>query len=415
MARLLTTKDAYQIINLLATEALGGNATVTAVDGSSFVSVGEMILQSGKENTLNALSMLIARTFTAVRPYEAKFRILNAINSGAYSNRIRKISYYTRGAVPDGSDNTDLYTNHAQGFDNGTNPSNGTAQSAPSMWEQNQPVPLELNFAGSSAWDYTLTRYLDVLEQAFTSEQSFIDFISGIMTEVGNDLEQEKEAFARMNVLNYIAGKINLQNGVIDMTQAFNTYYGTSYTGAQLRSTYFVEFLEFFVATVKTVREQMTHRSVLNHVYPVKAGHYLARHTPVDKQKMFVLSDFWNKAEAMVHSQVFHNEELNINNFEKVLYWQNINEPAKIKFTPAIPDFDPTSQTYGTQIQGAQISKDFVLALIVDEDAIMLDYQIDRVLTSPIEARKAYYNTVWHFRKNAICDFTEQGVVFIMS
>lgn len=411
MARTLTTLDAYSLINALQEEALGAQATIQAVDASSFISVGEMILASGKENTLNALSMLIGRTMTAVRPYEAKFRLLNAINSGAYTNRIRKISYYARGAVPDGSDNTDLYTNHYQGYDNGTNSGNSTA----SMWEQNQPVPLEINFAGSSAWDYTLTRYLDVLEQAFTSEQSFIDFISGIMTEVGNDIEMEKEAFARMNLLNFIAGKVDLDNGVVNMTELFNDYYGTSYSSTDLRSTYFVEFLEFFVATVKTMREQMTHRNVLNHVYPEKTGYYLARHTPTSKQKMFMLSDFWNKAEAMVHSQVFHLEPIELANFEKVLYWQNINDPSAIDFTPAIPDFDSESGTYGTQIAGDEVQLDYVLGVLFDEDALMIDYQIDRVLTSPIEARKAYYNTVWHFRKNAICDFTEQGIIFIMA
>ena len=68
MARTLTTKDAYQIINLLVREATGQDATIQAVDPSTFVSVGETVLATGVENTLNALSLVLGRTFAAVRP-----------------------------------------------------------------------------------------------------------------------------------------------------------------------------------------------------------------------------------------------------------------------------------------------------------------------------------------------------------
>ena len=54
MARTLTTKDAYSLINAVAAEALGSQATVQAVNTSTFASVGEMIIASGMENTLNA-------------------------------------------------------------------------------------------------------------------------------------------------------------------------------------------------------------------------------------------------------------------------------------------------------------------------------------------------------------------------
>ena len=153
--RVLTTKDAYSIVNLMVQEATGQDATIKAVDSSTFVSVGETLLASGVENTLNTLALVLGRTFMAVRPYEAKLRIINALNSGIYANRMRKISFYSREAVIDGASNTDLKTNFATGYDNGSN----SAASAASMWEQNQPVPLELNFGGSSEWQDVTTVY----------------------------------------------------------------------------------------------------------------------------------------------------------------------------------------------------------------------------------------------------------------
>ena len=181
--RVLTPVDCYALINAIYKEATGQEATIQAEDTSSFVSVGESILKTGTENTLNALGLVLGRTFMAVRPYQAKFGIINSLNSGLYANRLRKISFYSRMAEPSGAFNTDLYVNHAMGYDNG---SNGGA-SLPTMWEQNQPVPLEMNFGGRSVWDDSTTIYEDQLQAAFRDEASFAAFMSGIMTEKGND------------------------------------------------------------------------------------------------------------------------------------------------------------------------------------------------------------------------------------
>ena len=80
MARALTPQDCYALINSIAEQATG-QTTLTAIDSSSFVSVGELVLASGMENVVNSLSLVLGRTFIAVRPYEAKLRILNAIST----------------------------------------------------------------------------------------------------------------------------------------------------------------------------------------------------------------------------------------------------------------------------------------------------------------------------------------------
>ena len=90
--RVLTPVDCYALINAIYKEATGQEATIQAEDTSSFVSVGESILKSGTENTLNAIGLVLGRTMMAVRPYQAKLSIFNALNSGLYANRLRKIS-----------------------------------------------------------------------------------------------------------------------------------------------------------------------------------------------------------------------------------------------------------------------------------------------------------------------------------
>lgn len=416
MARTLTTKDAYQIINLLVREATGQDATIQAVDPSTFVSVGETVLATGVENTLNALSLVLGRTFAAVRPYNAKFASINAINSGLFANRIRKISFYAHEAVIDGAENTDLKTNFADGYDNGSN----SNASAPSMWEQNQPLPLEMNFAGSSEWQTVTTVYEKQLQVAFRSPEDFAAFVNGIMTEKGNDIESEKEAFNRMTVLNAMAGVYDLSSymdgSAVNLTSAFNSDNGTSYTTSQLLSTYFTEFLEWFVAYVKILSNRMTNRSKKYHWSPTKTisgvTYDILRHTPKDRQKMLMLNDFWIKAEAMVKPQVFNEQYLSFGNFEGVDFWQNEYDVSAISITPAIPDAAGTNS--GLQTAGTAVQLDYVLGFLFDEDAMMVDYQFDSATTTPLEARKHYRNLWWTFRKNSIVDFTENMILLYM-
>ncbi len=425
MARTLTTKEGYQLMNLLVRQATGQVAQAV-VDASTFVSAGETVLATGKENTMNALSLVLGRTFAAVRPYNAKLALMNAINTGVYSHRLRKISYYAKDALPSGYFNTDQFTNFQDGFTAGPNESGTppTPQSTKSQWEQHPAMPLEVNFAGSTTWQDCITMYEDKLEQAFNSVESFNAFIEGILVEHGNDIESQKEAWNRMTLLSAIATRLYLaSNGVatssvINLTTAFNTYFGTSYTSAQLRSTYLKEFLEFMVATIKETSDRMTERSTAYHDPMTKTvgvdTFSILRHTPKDRQRLYLYNPLFRKAESIVMPEIFRPEYLNMEKqFERVEYWQSNDSDANrsaIDFNSAYLD---TSD--GTQKATGEITAEFVVGVLADEDAMMTDFQLEKALTSPLEARKGYRNNWLTFAKNAIIDQTENMVVFVMA
>ena len=419
MARTLTPQDAHSLINLMVKEATGQDATIQAVDTSSFVSVGEQLLAAGTENVLNTLGLVLGRTMVAVRPYNAKLRIMNPVGSGMYANRLRKISYYSRESEASGAFNTQLFTNLAMGKDNGENPSGGTPTATESMWKQNQPVPLEMNFGGSSTWQDSTTVYEDQLKAAFRDEASFNQFVAGIMTEKGNDIESQKEAFNRAALLNYIGALVNFYNDgctICNLTYEFNQKYGTSYTSAQLRTTYLKDFTEFLVSIVKGYMAKLQIRQAGNHWSPAKTigadSYTLMRHTPLDKQRLIMYAPLFRDVEAMVLPEIFNTEYLDIGKqYEGVEFWQNINDGAAVSVVPAIPN--KTTPASG-QIQGNAVSLDYVVGLLYDEDALMVDYQLESALSSPVEARKRYRNIWWTFAQNIINDITENAVLFIM-
>lgn len=413
--RTLTAKDCHALMNLLVKEATGQDATIQAVDSSTFVSAGELVLATGTENVLNALSLVLGRTFMAVRPYDAKLALINAVNTGEYTHRMRKISFYSREAQASGDWNTQSFTNLADGFTNGQNISDGSAQSTKSMWEQNQPVPLEMNFAGQNVWEDSTTVYEYQLQQAFRSEAEFGQFVAGIMTERGNDIESQKEAFNRMTLLNFMAGVYDLdQTGSkVNLTYEFNQEFGTSYTTAQLLSTYLKEFAEFLAARVRIDSDRMTNRSAKNHWAPTKEGYALLRHTPKDRQRLFLYEPLMIKTKAYVYPSLFNEEYLDMSQYEAVMFWQNENDPSAIKVTPAIPDAAGTNS--GLQKAGDQVSLSYVVGLLFDEDALMVDYQLERSNTTPLEARKGYRNIWWTFSKNSVCDYTENAILYYMA
>ena len=420
MARTLTPRDAHALVNLVNAELTGQDASLTQVTTDNFVSVGETIMSYPTENVYNALSMVLLRTLIAARSVDEDLVIMNAIDTGMYSSRLRKVSYLSRLAKASGDFNTQLYTNLAAGFTNGQNPdSNNVPQSTKSQWEQCPVVPIELNFGGSSVWEHGLTWYKDQAKNAFADEASFNRFWEGALIENANDIKREKSAYRRAILLNFIAGLYDLSahgTKVINLTAAYNAKYGTTYTTAQLKTTYYKEFLAFFVATFKTVSRNMEKSSINYHVNISKTingeTYNLLRHTPRSRQRVILYEPMFIDAQANVLPEIFNPQYLDIDTqYEGLLWWQNENDPEAISVVPSIPDFANT----GTQITGTAVALDHVVGLIYDEDALMSNFQLDDVNTTPLEARKRFRNTWYSMARGGINDFTEKATLFIMA
>lgn len=417
MARTFTPRDCHALMNLLVKEATGQDAAIQVVDSSTFASAGETVLNTGVENTLNALSIVIGKTLMAVRPYEAKLKIVQAINSDLYSQRLRKISVYNREAQSSGDWNTQLNPENlmdgAENTSHGT-PDSGSACAVGSMFEQNKPVLLEMNFGGQSVWQDSTTIYEYQLKPAMTNEADFSALMEGILTERTADIESQKESYNRLAIIQHIAGvydmSASMPGSVINLTKAYNDRFGTSHTSAELRSTYLDSFLKFFVSEFKLASDKMTYRTDRFHWTPTISGHTLLRNTPKDKQRALLFSPLFTEAKAWVMPEIFNPEYLALEQHESVMFWQNFNDPSAVKCKPAIPDVSDPSE----QKAGSEVNLPYVVGCLYDVDALMVDYQLERSATTPLEARKGYRCVWWTFSRNIISDFTENFILFTM-
>lgn len=368
-----------------------------------------------------SLMILMGRLYMAVRDYPGKLKLIDAIDTEMFTDRLAKISFGTKYALPTGAFNTDLYTNLANGYDNGSNSGASTA----SMWEQHNPVIFETVFSGSSTWQDCITRPLEAIKKSFRNQEEFGRFWEGVIMEKMNDIELEKEAFRRFNLISAIGSRYAAATGAgysqpghdtmaINLTAGFNAKFGTNYTSAQLRTTYLKEFLAYFTAEFKAVSDKMTNKSAFYHYALSKTvgseTYYVTRHTPKDLQRTFLYAPLFRDAESLVMPEIFHDGYLERPNGELVEYWQT--------FTPDSEDsaaINATVKVFDDDENAVSVEIPYVVAFLYDRDALMTDYQLEDAIDTPVEARKRYINTWWTFAKNNINDISENGVLFYMA
>lgn len=420
MAKTFTPLDCAALLAATVREATGQETTLQSININNFSSIGEKLQTTGQENVLNALSTVIFREMIAVRPYSGSFLSFRSKNNTLFQQRLRKISYKAKDPKNAGNFNTNLWTNLQTGFTNGRNlDSNGVPQSTGSMWEQDLCLPYQVFFGGSQVWQDSYEVDEDALKVAFRSPENLATFVNGYITEKMNDIESQKEAFARLNFLQLLAGTIDqtsvMPGSVVNMTKEYNDYFGTSKTTNDLLTTDLTSFLEFFTAFVKKTIRRFKDRSALYHDPRTETidgiDYNILRHTPYDRQRLVMLADFWELAEAMVKPAIFSPQYLDIGKqFEAVSFWQNEADPWKIDVVPSV--FDSVN---GVQIQGNQVQEDVVLGALFDEDAIWVDFQLDRVDSTPLEARKHFRNVWYSMAQQGFVDPTEKTCVFIMN
>ena len=395
MANLLIPVDVYALMNAVVSQATG-RTDLAVVDTTTFSSVGEIVLRTGAENTLNAISTVIGKTIFSVRPYKGKLESLRVAQQ-RWGGQVRKIINLYDESEKSDDWNTDLAQN---ALDDGN---------SVDMYKIRKPKAVQLNFYGTKVLQKHITRFRDQLSLAFHNEDEFIRFIDSVMVEFSNEIELLNEAESRATLLNFMAGISSMGLTEVDLVADYNNEYGTQYTRAQLLSTYIESFMKFVAAEIKIYSNKLTDMSTMYHAN--LTGHNkIMRHTPKEVQKMVMYEPIFIKTQAEVYSGLFNPKYLDIGSFEGVNYWQSQSTPTAINVKPNILDV----ATGASKDADTAVNLDYVLGILFDEEACGVMPQFDYSSTTPFNSAGQYYNMYMHWRFNSYCDYTENAVLFVL-
>ena len=383
----LSFEQCATLLNAINKQATGQTALV-ATDTASFVSQATATLQTGYDVVIGAISQVLSRTLFSIRPYSRKFKGLYQ-DTIQWGNHVRKLQVIDQDAGEDW---------RYKLIDGGT------------VDQQiiKKPQVLQTNFYGANVYERQVTIFKDRLDCAFSGPEEFGRFVSMIMQNVSDLMEKDHENLARMALVNFMAAKISKDtDNVFKLVTIYNEQTGASLTSQSVKlPENYVPFMKWAYAYIKTISDRLTDRSTKYHLN--LTGKDISRHTPLAMQKLYLFTDDVNNMETSVLSSVFNDEYLKTLDFEKVNYWQSIDDPQKISVTASYIDATGAVQTDAVVDQGN------ILGVLFDAEAVGYTVVNQWTAPAPFNAKGGYQNTFWHYTDRYFNDLTENGVVFLM-
>lgn len=397
----MVVHQASTVLNSLVKQATG-QAVIAASTPGEFVSVAQTALKTGYEPILNAMSQMWGRTIFSIRPYTRKFKGME-MSLDRWGNACRKISVAEQPVKDD-----ERFT-YPAGYDATQDPANGNGKSV-DMFKLNKPDILQTNFYGQSVYENIYTVFRDNLDVAFTGPDEFMRFNSMVAQNRSDKLEQYRETIARGLLVNYIASLLEeAQNGrIVHLLTEYNTLTGQELTAQSVyQPTNFQSFMEFVYSRIANISRMMTERSEM--FQTVINGKHVMRHTPPNRQKVYLYSKALDMFDAMVKANTFHDNYLKYTDYEGVNFWQSIETPDSISATATYTKTDGTVATGVANKEQAGI-----FGVIFDEDALGYAQVNAWNSLTPFNPVGGYWNDVDHVNFRTLMDMTEKGVLLIL-
>lgn len=382
----MSFEDASAILNNIR-QQVTGEASLAPVNTADFVAVGTTLLQSGYDPVLNAITQMVTKTIFSIRPYSRKFGGIK-VDSEMWGSIVRKLAVADKAWEP----NAEFDLVDGQSIDH---------------YKVSKPDVLELKFYGAEDFSKHYTIFKDQLNNAFSGPAEFGRFMSMVVQNVSDMIEQNFESIARMIIANYVGGKKVADNGVIHLLTEYNKETGQSLTSTTVFApANFGDFMKWVYARIDTLTSLMTERS--NKFQIQVTGKEITRHTPYEYQKVYLYAKLMNDMKARVLSSTFNYGFIEYADVEEVNYWQSIDSPMAIDVTPNYLDIDGSIKT------GAEQNITNLVGVIFDREALGYTVMNEWSATTPLNASGGYWNTFYHFLMKWWVDYSEKGIILLL-
>lgn len=397
----MTFNQVAAVLNAVQQQATG-QVELAPTNTADFVTAAQTTLKTGYDPVMQAISQVLSRTIFSVRPYERKFGLVE-VSESAYGNHIRKLQ------VADKPISEDDRYKWPVAYDGTKTQADGDGESVDQQ-KICKPKILQTNFYGQNVWQDCYTLFRDQLDNAFTGPEQFGGFVSMVVQNMTDKLEQVRENMGRAAVANFIGGIIEEKDPlrVVRLLRDYNSETGLNLTAETvMQPANYRTFVQWAYARILTISDMMTERTQLYQT--VVNGLPVMRHTPKADQKMMVYAKASNQMTTMAVADTFHSELLRLGAYETVNFWQSAKEPGAIKVTPG------RIGSNGTVVTAEEtVIQDNIFAVIFDREALGYATTQQWASPAPFNARGGYTTTWLHETQRLWNDHSEKGVVFLL-
>lgn len=396
----VNSMDFTQAATILRTvvEQATGQQNIATIDESNFVSVAQSALLSGYDPMMTAISQVLSSTIFSVRPYYAKLRGLQVDNE-RFGAHVRKINMID----PDIENDSRLAAIGNTSID---------------MYQAQQMKAVQTNFYGANTYERGYKIYRDQIDSAFTSSGQFANFIAAWVQNATDSLEQYREQFTRIALLNFVGG-IAAGNGgsesIIHVLTEYKAATGNStITAANYKSAAeFPDFVKWLYARINTAMQFLSERTELYHApaYDVNGNAAtIMRHTPRQDLRVYLNTELSELIATSVMSAAFNERFLTIGDYDTINYWQSPSDPLDIQVTGSYE----TGTGVGTFTYDTSGADAPVLGVLMDREAAGLTYINQWDAVTPFNSRGGYTVDWYHETVRWWNDFTENGIVLVL-
>lgn len=240
------------------------------------------------------------------------------------------------------------------------------------------------------------------VESAFSSPTELNSFISMLMVKTQNAMTVNLDGLIMKTINNFTANVINAKKGmqVVNLLDLYNKTAQTKVTVDNALTS--PDFIKFANLTINTYRDRLTKMSTLFN----QAG--LNKFTPVDNQHLVILSDLASASKVYLESDTYNQDNVKINNYDTVPYWQGSGTTYGFKDTSKID----IAIKDGAQTK--EVVQSGILGVLFDTSALGVSCQNPRTTTA-VNARAEFYTNFNKYDAMYYNDLNENFVVFMIA
>lgn len=379
----MDTNQIYDLINDVNKQTIG-TENLTILNTEQLVALGDYLFNSGSVDLwTNTLLSRIASTKISYRAYQSKLGIyaVSDITMGLIMQKIKV-------DMPNAVEDVTTQLQDGQSVD---------------MYIVSKPTAHQKLFAKRTPATFFRTTQRKWLKEAFTSESAMGSFLAAVQGETNNKIELTQENLARLTMANFMAIISQTSSRVINLVTEYNALTDNDVSTGEA-ALLDEGFCRYALGRMNKIAKYMETMSRLYNDGTVD------RHSPIGSQRFVSLIDFRTALETQVQWAAFNERYVSTKNGVEVPYWQSAKSPYDIK----LRIHEGTEDTSDTD-DDVDITLTNVVGMIHDVDAFGTYRKDMDVITTPVNARGAYYNTFWHLNDLYFNDVSENGILFTLN